>query len=98
MYFFALALIKIYRVAFQYMRLVRSENIYFTRLESLHATARYQRALAFDDPGNLCFVMSMKMIIKMRQNIFLYYNRMFFRYRQCELYYFHFTNITKIAT
>ena len=96
MHFPLLAFVEVHGIALQYMRLIGAENIDVTGFETLHTTARDQRAFAFDDPGDLCFIMTMKVVVKMRQNIFLNDHGMFLRDRQCELDYFHFTNISKI--
>ena len=62
---FAAVLLKIIRVAFEQVGLVGAKNINIARLKTLHTGARDQGAFAFDDPGDLCFVMAVQVIVKM---------------------------------
>jgi hypothetical protein len=71
------------------MRLVGAENINVTALKALHTGTGNKGALSFDDPGNLCFVMPVQVVVKMRLDVFLHHYRMFLRYRNGKLNDFH---------
>lgn len=63
---------KVIGIAFKDVGLVTAKDVYITWLKALHGTARYQRALSFNDPGELDFIMAVQMIVEMGQDVFLY--------------------------
>ena len=87
---------KINRVAFEKMRLVGAYYKNIARPETLHIIAGYQRALPFNYPGNLCFVVPVQVLVKMRQYIFLQVYGIAGGHGYGKLNHLHLTNITDI--
>src|SRR5262245_957428 len=71
------------------MRLVGAEDIDVAALKALHTGACNEGAFAFYDPGNLCFVVAVQVVVEMGQYVFLHHNAMFLRNGNGELYNFH---------
>ena len=86
-------LFKINRIAFEKMRLVGTYYKKIAGAKCLHNVTGDECASATDYVGNLRFSMAVKMLIKMRQEIFLDMNRMIPCYRNCKLYNLHLTKL-----
>ena len=61
---FLAVLFKIDGIAFEQMWLVGAQYINVARLKALHTGAGNEGAFAFDDPGYLCFIMAVQVIVK----------------------------------
>src|SRR5882757_5848532 len=93
LYFLPALRSKIGGIAFKYMREIGSQPIDLIGPESMHVILRYQGAFPLLDPGELYFLMTMKMRIEIGQYIFLHDDCFIVWNRDRELQYFHIPNI-----
>jgi hypothetical protein len=80
---------KIFRVAFKKVRLIRAEKINFTGFKGVHIVARYQCPFPFLYPGNLRLFMTVQMRIKVGHVLGLSNDTFIVSYRDSKLQYLH---------